>query len=182
MKIAHRFLLVLLAHFLPALPALAQSHPRTAVTVWDSGWKEVKGGSGNKQKISLRIWQEQVQHSDGSYFWSLNYEVEARNRNFVGNWSWASQLSHLTYNFTGPSGTHSGTVSLSTLSVSKGRLFDGATCLGQLSPPIIDNATVTAVRTGGPVESRSPARTSRVFRPRESTATRGAGSGARARF
>ena len=146
----HRLLLGSLLMMLFALPAMAQTHPRNATIAWDTGWKQVTGGAGNKQKISLRIWQEYVQHSDGGYTWSLNYEVEAHNKNAVGNWKWVNQLSHLTYTLTGPSGSQSGTLQLNNAMTSKGPLYDGVLMAGvSVGPPVVGTATVTAVRFGG---------------------------------
>lgn len=139
-----------------ALPssAVAQTFPRSAVSVWDSSVQQTTGGAGNKQRITLRIWHERIQHADGNHSWYLNYAVEALDKNFWGNWKWVNKLATINYTFAvmqGTSGfttTHSGTVQLNGASTSQGILFDG----GSASPslvPIIVSATVTAARSGG---------------------------------
>lgn len=132
----------------------AQTYTRTPVTVWDSGVQQVTGGSGNKQKISLRIWQERVQHADGKHSWYLNYDVEARDKSFWGNWKYAYKLATITYSFTVAFGsntggaTYSGTLQLNNVPASSGLLFDGGGVDPTL-PPVITSATVTAARYGG---------------------------------
>jgi len=154
MPVIRLLLLAALAAIVHVSPLSAQTYKRPPVIVWDSGVHEATGGAGNKQKISLRIWQERIQHADGSYSWYFNYSVEARDRNIWGNWNYAYKLATITYSFTltlgttGATVTRSGTVQLNNLPASEGFLFDGAVTDPSWTP-IITTATATAARYGG---------------------------------
>lgn len=124
----------------------AQTITRVATTLWDKS-DSTLGGSGNKQRIVLRVWHERFQHADGNYAWYLNYEVAAVDRNFWGAWKPANKLASISFAITSMPGV-SGTIPLNNASSAKGILYDG----GSMSPalvPVVTGATVSAVRSGG---------------------------------
>lgn len=124
----------------------AQTINRVATTLWDKS-DNVSGGSGNKQRIVLRVWHERFQHADGNYAWYLNYEVSAMDLNFWGKWKPANKLASISFTITSMPGI-SGTIPLNNASSARGILYDG----GSASPslvPVVTGATVSAVRSGG---------------------------------
>ncbi|MBI5422590.1 MAG: hypothetical protein HZA32_00795 [Opitutae bacterium] len=154
MKAVRFALFALVSAIVFATSAAAQTCTRPAVTVWDTQVQQATGGSGNKLRITLRVWHERIQHADGNHSWYLNYSVEALDKNFWGNWKWATQLATITYSLTvmqgtsGVTATHNGTIQLNHASSKQGILFDG----GSISPslvPLVVSATVTAARYGG---------------------------------
>ncbi len=124
----------------------AQSVTRNAPIIWDLS-SSAQGGSGNKQRITLRVWHERFQHADGNYAWYLNYEVSAQDKNIWGQWKSANKLATITFSITSMPGI-GGTVQLNNAYSARGILFDG----GSSSPsfvPLVTGATVTAIRSGG---------------------------------
>jgi hypothetical protein len=95
----------------------------------------------------MRVWVEQMKHSDGSFTFSLNYNVVAQDIGFFGNWVSAAKLYNITYTlkyttFATGTVTKSGAISLTNQTGSTAILFDG------LSGPII-SVSVTGQRFGG---------------------------------
>lgn len=154
MKAVRLALFALVSAIAFSTSAVAQTCTRPAIPVWDIPVQQATGGAGNKQKITLHVWHERIQHSDGNHSWYLNYSVEALNKNFWGNWKWVTKLATISYSFTvmqgtsGMTSTHNGTIQLNNASSRQGILFDG----GSVDPslvPLVVSATVTAARYGG---------------------------------
>ena len=108
-------------------------------------------GQGNM--IVMRVWVEQMKHSDGSFTYSLNYDVSALDSTFTffgsSFWAPASKLHNITYTLNystfcgiGEGGTKSGTINLIGQTRSTSILFDG-------SSGTIKSVLVTGQRYGG---------------------------------
>lgn len=154
MHLNRRFVLGVVLLTLAALSvSFAQSYRQVVPPLWDTGFQSATGGAGNKRKITLRVWHERTQHTDGTSTWFVNYRVDSYDKNWLGNWNSSAQLFQLTYSIkivygNGTSVTKNGTRSLSSLYSSEGVLEDGAGC-DPGNPPIATVTTVTASRFGG---------------------------------
>lgn len=154
MHLNRRFLLgVVLLTLAVFSVSFAQSYRQVVAPLWDTGFQSVTGGPAGKRKITLRVWHERTQHTDGTYTWFVNYRVDSYDRNWLGFWHSTTQLHQLTYSIkivygNGTSVTKTGTRALANLYSSEGVLQDGAGC-NPASPPIATITTVTASRFGG---------------------------------
>ena len=137
--------------FALAIPAYGQTVPRTESKVVDSGTLIASGGAGNNKRIQMRVWVEQMQHSDGTFTFSLNYHLLAEDHSLLGGWRAASQLFNITYTFkyllSLASGvvTRSGNIALTNRADVTSILFDG-TDTGKV---LVESITATGQRFGG---------------------------------
>src|ERR1700719_1458047 len=137
--------------FLLPRESRAQSNPRTPSTVLDSGYIFVTGGRAGRNRIRMRVWLEEVTHSDGTKTTALNYDLYSDDRNSLGGWRIATQLYNITWTFKYQSGlctgggpkTKSGNLSLSGFGRSTNILYDTAD-FAQFT-----SVTVTGQRYGG---------------------------------
>ena len=126
--------LVAAGMFLLPRESRAQSNPRTPSMLFDSGYISVTGGASGKNRIRMRVWLEQVTHSDGTKTTALDYDLYSDDRNWLGVWKLATQLYNITWTFKYQSGlctgggpkTKSGNISLTGLGSSTGILYDSA--------------------------------------------------------
>lgn len=129
--------------------ANGQSVQRASSTQLDSGQLSVTGGAGGKNRIKMRVWVDETQHSDGTYTFALNYDLIAEDR---GTWGWSStnQLYNLTWTFTyktqsGVQVSKSGSIGLDHIVSSRNVLFDGTDHV----PITVLSVSVTGQRYGG---------------------------------
>lgn len=149
------FSAIVLAAILPLVASCKTSTSSPGyVKVWDSGYMEKKGGSGNKKSLGMQVWYAERHNADGSYDWQLTHTLIAENKGLTG-WSAANELYSFSFDFsyTDGAGTHTPNGSMNLQGQSQVNAASGVLASGKFlttnKRPTFQSKHARASRYGG---------------------------------